>query len=271
MTMESMRLSRLLPPLLALATLAAPAADRYPVPATPQDLAAPAKEAVTTPSGLATLVLRHGKGEQHPAGDDLVTVEYTIWTPDGSVLDSTAKKPGAWIRPLGLFMPGMKEGLKLMTPGAKLRMWMPRSLAFPQAPDSLILDAELVAIAPSPFLAPPDVAGPGDGASLLPSGLAFKVLRPGTGTATPGKDERVAVHYTGWTTDGKMFDSSWTKGRPVSFDLDEVIKGWTQGLQLMKVGQKNRFWVPQKLAYQGEAGKPAGMLVFDVELLAIGK
>ena len=68
-----------------------------------------------------------------------------------------------------------------------------------------------------------------------------------------------------------MFDSSWTKGRPISFALDEVIKGWTEGLQLMTVGQKNRFWIPEKLAYRGEAGKPAGRLVFDVELLEIGK
>ena len=79
------------------------------------------------------------------------------------------------------------------------------------------------------------------------------------------------MHYTGWTTDGKMFDSSVKRGQPARFPLDGVIKGWTEGLQLMVVGEKRRFWIPGNLAY-GEntgGGRPSGMLVFDVELLGI--
>jgi peptidylprolyl isomerase len=79
------------------------------------------------------------------------------------------------------------------------------------------------------------------------------------------------VHYSGWTTDGKMFDSSVSRGQPARFRLDQVIPGWTEGLQLMVPGERRRLWIPQKLAYRGEPGKPAGMLVFDVELLQIVK
>jgi peptidylprolyl isomerase len=93
------------------------------------------------------------------------------------------------------------------------------------------------------------------------------VLTPGTGTTHPKATSSVTVHYSGWTTDGKMFDSSVERGEPASFPLNGVIAGWTEGLQLMVQGEKARFWIPQDLAYKGQAGKPAGTLVFDVELL----
>jgi len=95
------------------------------------------------------------------------------------------------------------------------------------------------------------------------------VLQPGTGTRHPRPTDRVTVHYTGWTTDGKMFDSSVARGEPSTFSVDGVIPGWSQGLQLMVEGEKRRFWIPESLAYQGQPGQPAGMLVFDVELLRI--
>jgi peptidylprolyl isomerase len=79
----------------------------------------------------------------------------------------------------------------------------------------------------------------------------------------------VRVDYSGWTTDGKMFDSSLTRGEPAEFPLGGVIAGWTEGLQLMVKGEKRRFWIPEALAYKGAPGAPAGMLVFDVELLDI--
>ena len=84
------------------------------------------------------------------------------------------------------------------------------------------------------------------------SGLAYKVLTPGSGTEQPTADSSVEVHYTGWTTDGKMFDSSVERGKTASFPLSGVIAGWTEGLQLMKVGEKTRFWIPEELAYKGQ-------------------
>jgi peptidylprolyl isomerase len=117
--------------------------------------------------------------------------------------------------------------------------------------------------------APPDVAGPPAGSLKTTSGLSTVVLQPGTGTRHPRPTDRVTVHYTGWTTDGKMFDSSVVRGTPATFALNEVIKGWTEGVQMMVEGEKRRFWIPESLAYQGQPGQPAGMLVFDVELIKI--
>ena len=85
----------------------------------------------------------------------------------------------------------------------------------------------------------------------------------------PQPADRVVVHYTGWTTDGKMFDSSVTRGEPATFGVTDVIAGWTEALQRMVEGEKVRVWIPENLAYGGVPGKPAGMLVFDVELIRI--
>jgi peptidylprolyl isomerase len=77
------------------------------------------------------------------------------------------------------------------------------------------------------------------------------------------------VNYTGWTTDGKMFDSSLLSGKPMSMDLTRVVQGWTEGVSLMVEGERTRFWIPENLAYKGEPGSPKGMLVFDIELVKI--
>jgi FKBP-type peptidyl-prolyl cis-trans isomerase len=117
--------------------------------------------------------------------------------------------------------------------------------------------------------APPDVASPPQDALKTPSGVASRVLKEGTGTRKPGAASIVTVHYTGWTTDGKPFDSSVARGTPAQFPLNRVIPGWTEGLQLMVEGEERRLWIPESLAYKGAPGKPAGTLVFDVELLSI--
>jgi peptidylprolyl isomerase len=119
---------------------------------------------------------------------------------------------------------------------------------------------------------PPDVAAPPSDAARTPSGLASKVLQVGMSNVRPGPRNNVSVHYTGWTTDGKMFDSSVARGTPAEFGVSDVIPGWTEGLQLMVVGEKRRFWIPGHLAYDAGGGPPdapKGMLVFDVELLAV--
>jgi peptidylprolyl isomerase len=124
--------------------------------------------------------------------------------------------------------------------------------------------------AAKPAPAPADVAAPPKDAQKTSSGLASKILTPGKGKDHPKSTSQVTVHYSGWTTDGKMFDSS-VGGQPITFPLNGVIKGWTEGLQLMVVGEKRRFWIPGNLAYDNSSrpGAPKGMLVFDVELLGI--
>ena len=113
--------------------------------------------------------------------------------------------------------------------------------------------------------APSDVAAAPEDAEVTESGLVSKVIKKGSGTEHPTAASTVTVHYTGWKTDGTMFDSSVKRDRKATFPLGRVIKGWTEGLQLMVVGEKRRFWIPANLAY-GENGRVAGMLVFDVEL-----
>ncbi|MEO7093117.1 MAG: FKBP-type peptidyl-prolyl cis-trans isomerase [Polyangiales bacterium] len=102
--------------------------------------------------------------------------------------------------------------------------------------------------------APATVAAPPSDAIVTASGLASKVLVAGTGTEHPTTEARVEVHYTGWTTDGKMFDSSIVRGKTATFPLAGVIKGWTEGVQLMVVGERRRFWIPAALAYGNKPG-----------------
>ena len=118
---------------------------------------------------------------------------------------------------------------------------------------------------------PSDVAAPPKNATVTASGLAYRVLKPGQGTVKPTATDKVTVHYSGWTTDGKMFDSSMKRNAPATFPLNRVIRGWTEAVGLMVIGEKTRFWIPEALAYQGRPGRPAGVLVFDIELISINK
>jgi FKBP-type peptidyl-prolyl cis-trans isomerase len=105
------------------------------------------------------------------------------------------------------------------------------------------------------------------------SGLQYEVLTKGAGTASPSATDTVTVHYKGTTLDGTEFDSSYSRGAPASFPLNRVIAGWTEGVQLMKVGDKFRFYIPSDLAYGSEgAGRdigPNATLIFEVELIKI--
>lgn len=121
--------------------------------------------------------------------------------------------------------------------------------------------------------APPDVEAPPEEAERSESGLAWIVLRPGDGETFPTLQDVVRVHYSGWQTDGRMFDSSVMRGETATFPVGGVIPGWVEGLQLMTEGEQRRFWIPSELAYGDEPmrpGAPAGMLVFDVYLIEVG-
>lgn len=133
----------------------------------------------------------------------------------------------------------------------------------------LVVGLAAAAAAQRTIPAPSDVAAPPSDAETTASGLASKVIEAGSGTEHPGPTSTVTVHYTGWHTNGEMFDSSVARGAPSSFPLNRVIRGWTEGVQLMVAGEKRRFWIPEDLAYGGRPGYPAGMLVFDVELISI--
>lgn len=126
--------------------------------------------------------------------------------------------------------------------------------------------------AATPALSAATATTPMNDMKTTASGLKYQVLKQGTGTVSPKASDTVNVHYHGTFLDGKMFDSSVQRGQPISFPLNGVIAGWTEGLQLMKVGDKFRFEIPPNLAY-GPAGRPGippnSTLVFEVELLGI--
>jgi FKBP-type peptidyl-prolyl cis-trans isomerase len=244
-------------------------------PPTPADVAAAPKNAKRTASGLAYVVLERGDGKKLASEEDAVVVEFAGWLASGKFFDaSVLEGQPLRVQPKRLF-PGWKEAILLMHQGDRLRVWIPANLAFagrPGAPQGdLVYELALkeIAEAPKPPEVPKDVAAPPASAKKTASGLAYQVLKPGTGTTHPAPTSRVRVHYSGWTTDGKMFDSSVPRGQPSSFALNAVVPGWTEGVQLMVEGERTRFWIPESLAYGGKPGKPAGMLVFDVELIAI--
>ena len=111
-----------------------------------------------------------------------------------------------------------------------------------------------------------------EGVSTTASGLQYQVLAVGDGTVHPKANDTVTVHYHGTLIDGSVFDSSVERGEPIGFPLNRVIKGWTEGVQLMVVGEKTRFFIPPELAYGNRsAGKISGgsTLIFDVELISI--
>ncbi|MEM1221726.1 MAG: FKBP-type peptidyl-prolyl cis-trans isomerase [Verrucomicrobiota bacterium] len=262
-------------------TLAASNSETYSMLETPADVSAAPENAEVTDSGLASRVLKAGNGIENPAKADSVTVHYSGWTTDGKMFDSSVKRGQPASFPLNRVISGWTEGLQLMVVGETRRFWIPADLAYGENPGGgrpgglLVFDVELLGIekAPEPPKVPEDVSAVPEDAERTKSGLASRVLREGTGAKNPSKFTTVTVHYSGWTTDGQMFDSSFMRGQPASFPLDRVISGWTEGLQLMVEGEKRRFWIPADLAY-GEnpgGGRPGGMLVFDVELIKIGR
>ena len=111
-----------------------------------------------------------------------------------------------------------------------------------------------------------------EGVKVTPSGLQYRVITEGSG-AKPSASSKVKVHYTGKLTDGTVFDSSVQRGEPIDFALNQVIPGWTEGVQLMTPGSKYEFVIPSDLAYgdrgAGNAIPPGATLVFEVELLAV--
>jgi FKBP-type peptidyl-prolyl cis-trans isomerase len=260
-------MSRIVTLFFALCSIAALAVDKPPA---PPDVHTPPADAMTSATGLVTKVLVPGSGTQHPAPDDFIHMRYALWkASDASLIDFSFNNLPTFAQ-LSKLLPGMRETILAMTPGEKIRAWIPSTLGAGKiaAGETYVTDIELLDIQPPPAT-PPDVAAPPADATTTKSGLAWKVLRPGTGTEHPRKSSTVAVNYSGWTTDGVMFDSSIPRGEPAEFPLTGVIPGWREGLQLMTEGEVARFWIPSNLAYRNERGKPHGMLVFDVELVKI--
>jgi peptidylprolyl isomerase len=211
---------------------------------------------------------------------DKVTVNFTGWTPDGDVIASSVPDGEPWKLLLDDAIPGLSEALRSMGKGERRRLWIPEALTTPGRPKRrgptgpAVFDLELVDFVkmPDPIPVPDDVDAAPAEAKRTASGIAYKFLKRGKGKQHPTADSTVEVHYSGWTPDGRLFDSSVQRGQPARFPLTSVIKGWTEGVQLLVVGDKARFWIPGALAYgdkPSDTGAPTGPLVFDIELLGI--
>jgi FKBP-type peptidyl-prolyl cis-trans isomerase len=266
---------------MAAAQPVEPLGSARPVPPeAPRDVAEAPPQATKTPSGLGWKLLSKGQGAAHPGPHDKVTIAFTAWTPEGDVIDSSILDGEPSTVLMDEVIKGLAEGLSLMTNGEKRRLWIPAALATSGrlkrrgAGGASVFDVELVGFVkmPDPIPVPEDVDAARADAKRTPSGLAYRFLKRGKGKNHPTESSTVEVHYSGWTPDGQLFDSSVRRGQPISFSLTGVIKGWTEGMQLMVVGDKARFWIPSALAYgdsPSRPGTPAGPLVFDVELLGI--
>lgn len=240
----------------------------------PAHVAAVPSHAYRLDSGLATCVIVASSGERVGSAYDRVTLHYSGWTTDGRRIDGT-KEGGApeLLPPIHVFIEGFTEALRLMRVGERRRFWIPQGLAyhgragFPEG--TLIYDIELADLESMPEPTPPplDVAEPPATATATDTGLHWRTLEVGSGTTHPTETSEVTAHYTGWRTDGVMLHSS-EPGEPRTFALTQVLEGLREGIQLMVAGEKRRFWIPAELAYEGQRG-PQGMLVYDIELIAI--
>lgn len=242
----------------------------------PADVAAVPDYALRTESGLAYHVLREGDGGPHPTLSDSVVVHYTGWQTNGELFDSSVQRGRPATFGLDMIIEGWVEALQLMEVGELTRVWVPADLAYGENPGGgrpggmLVFDIELLSIN-SPHGVPSDVSFVPADAETTESGLSSRIITAGNGDRHPAASSTVRVHYTGWTMDGEMIDSSVERGTPAEFPLDAVIPGWTEGVQLMVEGETRRLWIPADLAYgdNPRGGEPAGMLVFDVELISI--
>jgi FKBP-type peptidyl-prolyl cis-trans isomerase len=245
----------------------------------PDDVAKPPAGAVALKSGTKYVVLRPGTGKDKARSFDTVTYNYTAWASDGRMLDTTEVRKRAVTSAVYKQPAALEEMLTAMTAGQRVRFWVDaEKMAQGGKPVGgvaqgvLCYELEVLQIAKGahePPPTPPDVAKPPEGTKKTAKGVYYRLLKGSGKDQHPTADDAIKVHYTGWHTDGRIFDSSHIKGEPVQFNLNGTIPGWIDGIPVMAVGDRMRFWIPEDMAYKGAPGKPAGMLVFDVELIEI--
>lgn len=259
--------------------------------AQPETSSGESNEFQVTDSGLKYRILRQGSGPK-PTADSTVRVHYRGWLPnadnpdEGMEFDSSYKRGEPITFPLSGVIPGWTEGMQLVEEGGQIELEVPPHLGYGETgaggvipPNATLRFVVELLEAPQPVAPGPVDADASEEFTTTASGLRYRIRRQGSGD-TPEKTDQVTVHYKGWLpseddpSTGVQFDSSYDRGEPTSFRLDQVIPGWTEGLQLIQEGGMIELAIPSDLAY-GERGAGADIppnadLRFLVELLKVG-
>lgn len=224
------------------------------------------KNAIESSSGVSYLVLQSAKAGAKSIKPDFFEYRITVW--DKSAAGKFIAKESGVLRSsfkaVAQSSPALARAA-LMSPMGETRRWWfatPGNFAASQIIDLTVLGNIDLTPAPSDVSAVPATA------SKTASGLAYRLIKKGNGTGHPNLQSTITIDYSGWTPDGKLFDSSITRGEKATFPLNGLISGWKEGLTLMSPGDTYRFWIPGHLAYDSipNANGPKGMLVFDVTL-----
>jgi FKBP-type peptidyl-prolyl cis-trans isomerase/outer membrane protein assembly factor BamB len=251
----------------------------------PPDVGAAPADAQITQSGLGMKVLKAGTGTEHPSDNDCVSVSFIAWKTDGGLFSTSTSMNDSDMLCLNDAIMGIKEALEQMAVGEKRRLWIPEDLTFHEGhhhvqhrPEDeepphkdLTFDLQLLSILQAPP-APENVKQPPATATRMPSGVAYEVLKNGTGNRHPRADDRVTVSFSCWRGDGRLYESTTMGKNPATVTLATALPGMREAISQMVVGEKARFWVPAALAYGEqpfEGFYPAGDLVYEIELLSV--
>lgn len=243
---------------------------------TPAHLARPATGVVEVMPGLAFLVLKKGQEAETIDPFKVIRTRADVWKADGtrtgSIEDGLSTNQ---LRQVRKSLPFFATILENMTVGERRRWWISSELvpegsrAFEKA--DYVMEIEIVDVL-DPLPAPKDVAAIPEAAEVTSQGIGILTLRAGDRTTYPELASTIVVHYSGWTTDGRMFDSSRLREATASFPLNRLITGWQLAIPNLSKGEMARIWIPGALAYDNREDRPfapKGMLVFEVELIEI--
>jgi peptidylprolyl isomerase len=251
----------------------------------PPDVAAHPADAQVTASGLAMKVLKAGTGTDRPVANDCVTVRFVAWTTDGTLFSTSTTMNDSDVLCLNAAILGISEALKEMVVGERRRLWVPEDLTFHEGhhheqkrPEDeepphkdLTFDLELLSILKAP-LTPADLTQPPAAAARTASGLVYQILQTGTGTVHPSATSTITLHFSGWKSDGKLFETTMVANHPAVVSLATAPPGWREALRSMVAGEKARFWIPAAQAFGAKPANrfdPAGDLVYEFELLSV--
>ncbi len=251
----------------------------------PPDVAAAPPDAQVTPSGLAMKVLQPGTDTEHPVANDCVTVSFIAWKTDGTLFSTSTTMNDADVLCLNDSIMGIAEALQQMVVGEKRRLWIPEDLTFHEGhhhvqrrPEDeepphkdLTFDLQLLSILKAPPT-PQDLTQAPPNATRTSSGLAYLVLKPGTGTLHPSVTSKVMAHFTAWRSDGRIFETTVMTNHPALVTVASAPLGLREAIDSMVVGEKARFWIPAALAFGEKPSNrfnPPGDLVYEIELLSV--